>query len=110
MHNNNNRLQQLLAFLEKDPYDPFLKYALAMEYTNIDLEKSLGLYEDLLKNNQDYLPTYYQAAKLYEEIEEEERAKEIYEKGIVLSKQQHNAHTLDELQKSYQQFLQNLDF
>ncbi len=109
MHNNNNRLQELLDFLEKEPNDPFLKYALAMEYANIDLEKSLKMYEDLLKNHSDYLPTYYQAAKLYEELERNEQAEEIYKKGVELSESQNNTHTLKELQKAYQQFLQNLD-
>lgn len=107
---HNNRIEQLLSFLAKEPNDSFLLYALAMEYSKADIEKSLALYEQLLREHASYLPTYYQAAKLYEELEEEERASEIYQKGIALSEQSQDEHTLKELQKAYQQFLQNLDF
>ncbi len=106
---HNNRIEQLLSFLEKEPNDSFLLYALAMEYSTVDLEKSLLLYERLLRETPSYLPTYYQAAKLYEELEEEERASEIYEQGIVLSEQAQDTHTLKELRKAYEQFLQNRD-
>jgi tetratricopeptide (TPR) repeat protein len=104
---HNNRISQLLYFLEKEPNDSFLLYALAMEYSHTDLEKSLELYRHLLSKHSEYLPTYYQAAKLYEELEENEQALETYQKGISLSEKLKDTHTLKELQKAYQQFLQN---
>ena len=106
---HNNRIAQLLSFLEKEPNDSFLIYALAMEYSDTELAKSLALYNQLLEEHSGYLPTYYQAAKLYEELEENEKASEIYQRGIELSKEAQDLHTLKELQKAYQQFLQNLE-
>jgi hypothetical protein len=39
------RLQKLLDFLKNEPEDPFLKYALATEYFNVnDHEKSFVLF------------------------------------------------------------------
>ena len=48
-----SRLQKLLEFLENEPNDPFLKYALATEYLRLnETEKALTYYEGLIKNHQ----------------------------------------------------------
>lgn len=104
----NERLNQLLAFYEEDPDDPFNAYALALEYLKMNAADQAQLYlEYLLKQHPDYVPTYYQAAKFYEAIEEEERAEEIYQKGLKICKVAQNSHAEKELQQAYELFLLN---
>ncbi len=102
---NPSRLEQLLKFWQEDPHDPFNSYALALEYLNEDEDKALFYFEKLLKEHESYIPTYYHAAKFYEEIEERAKAKEIYLKGIQMSQEANDTHAQSELERAYQQFL-----
>lgn len=96
------RLQKLLNFLESEPNDPFLKYALATEYLNAnDLDKSLEYYEDLLKNHPDYVGTYYHAGKLYEQLDRKADAISTYKKGMEVSRSVKDMHAFSELQGVY---------
>lgn len=101
---NPARIAQLEKFLQEDPFDPFTKYALALEHLDSNKEKSLELFEDLLKNHSEYVGTYYHAAALYAELGNRERAEAIYEKGIDVAKAQNEAHALRELQSAYTNF------
>jgi len=93
----NERLVKLFEFLSQNPSDVFLKYAIALEFVKIgELEKATHFFNDLLENSPDYLPTYYQAGKFYENIDEA-KAIDIYKKGIELATLQHNIHTKGEL-------------
>ena len=100
-----SRLEQLQIFFEQDPNDPFNIYALALEYQNSDVEKALELYETLLSKHENYVATYYHAARLYADLEESEKAREIYQKGITISQKLGDTHALGELKKAYEQFL-----
>lgn len=104
------RLQRLLNFLEEEPNNPFNRYALALEYMNIDLYQAKIYFDELLQKQPDYLATYYQAGKLYEELEDMDRAKDIYERGIQLAKTQENNFTLRELKNAYQQLLDEEEY
>lgn len=96
------RLQKLLNFLESEPNDPFLKYALATEYLNAkNLEKSLVYYEDLLENHADYVGTYYHAGKLYELLDRKDDAIATYKKGMEVSRNAKDMHAYSELQSVY---------
>ncbi|HXA00792.1 MAG TPA: hypothetical protein VNW99_02325 [Cytophagaceae bacterium] len=81
----NARLQELFNFLKEDPDDPFIIYAIAMEYGKVNLEKAMEYYDKLLKYHNNYLPTYYHAAKLYEMIGNNLKASELYKKGMEIS-------------------------
>ena len=101
----NERLAKLKEFLEKEPEDPFNLYAIALEYMNIDTTKAKQYFEKLLKSHSDYLPTYYHAALLYAEFEENEKADEVFQKGVELAKSQEDDHALRELKSAYENFL-----
>lgn len=93
------RLQKLLNFLENEPNDPFLKYALATEYFNInEYDKALQYYEDLIANHSDYVGTYYHLGKLYEIIDRKEDAIMTYKNGMEVSRKAGNMHAYSELQ------------
>lgn len=88
------RLQKLLDFLDSDPQDPFIKYALASEYLKLnDHEQALHYFEDLRINHPDYSGTYYHLGKLYETIGNIEEAIIVYKEGIsvTISKAEHHA-------------------
>jgi tetratricopeptide (TPR) repeat protein len=99
---NDNRLDQLLKFLEREPHDPFLQYALATEYLRIDkLEMALFYYESLINNHPNYVGTYYHLGKLYELLGRKEDAIRTYRDGIQICKNERNMHALSELQGVY---------
>ncbi len=107
---HHNRLQKLLDFLANEPNDPFLKYALATEYLNLnELDKALNYYEDLLNNHPDYVGTYYHLGKLYEKLDRKEEAISIYQKGMTAARNANDTHAFSELQGVYNS-LMGLDY
>lgn len=96
------RLAKLLEFLESDPNDPFVLYALATEYnTSNDIEKALEYYLKLIADHPDYVGTYYHLGKLYQKVEKTEQALVIYQKGMVVARSKRDMHALSELQGAY---------
>lgn len=96
----------LLQNLEEDSSDPFNHYAVALEYLKTDQNKSKDYFDTLLSQFPEYLPTYYHAALLFENINEIEKAKSTLEKGIILAENQKK----DKAKKELQIALQNLIF
>ena len=65
--NSGTRIEMLKAYIADDPADPFLPYALALEYVRLNKnEDAISLLEKVLNLNPDYLPAYYHLGKLYE--------------------------------------------
>jgi len=96
-----NRIEQLLIFIKEDPQDYFSRYALALEYISIDKVADARLIlEQLVTDHADYLPVYYQLGKLYESEKLNEKAIDLYRKGIDLALIQKNQHTLSELRST----------
>lgn len=96
---SNTRIEMLKAYLADDPSDPFLHYALALEYIPLSRNaEAIVVLEDLLKNSPDYLAAYYQLGKLYEKQLRNEEALKTYSNGIAIAKSQKDLHTLSELQ------------
>ena len=102
-------LQNLLAFYEEDPNDPFNIYALAIEYLKSDLAKSEHFFDLLLTSYPEYLPTYYHAAAFFAGEDNLEKAEQIYIKGIALALNQRNTKTHQELLRAYRSFLDDLE-
>ena len=67
-----------------------------MEYD----DDALTIFENLLHDHEDYLPTYYHCGKLYEKLNKKEEAIACYEKGILLSKKQNHSRTLREINEA----------
>ncbi len=99
---NNDRIQQLIRFVQEEPHDPFNVYALAMEYMTNQPERARAYFDQLLTEHPAYLATYYHAAVLYAEQGNTDRATELYEQGMALAKAQNNQKTLLELQRAKQ--------
>lgn len=87
--------------LRDEPEDTFLNYVLALEYVKAgDLKKGIGIIEDLLKKDPEYLGAYYQLGQLYEQVGETDKAVFAYKKGIELAKKVKNNKTLSELNQA----------
>lgn len=96
---SDNRLEQLQAFYEDDPDDPFTRFALAREHLkNGHPEKALSFFEELVETDPDYTGTYYHLGKLYEQFDRTDDALAIYEQGIDRAREQNDQKNLSELQ------------
>lgn len=102
---SSTRIKKLLEFYQQNPDDPFVIYALALEYVNVDVALAKKYFSVLLNKHPDYLATYYHAAALFSDMDEREQAEEIYKKGIALARKSDDAHALKELQNAYTNFL-----
>ncbi len=92
------RLKQLIAMAEQDPADPFLMFALALEYQKVDdKNKADQLYQKLMAMHPGYAGSYYHAAKLKMEIADYSSAKIIAEAGLKREEVQQHARTFREL-------------
>lgn len=109
METSNSRLTQLLAFYQEDPHDPFTLYAIATEYRAVNVEKARLFYEKLLAEHPDYVGTYYHVASLYLQVNEPALAKQAYQKGMQVSRQQGQQHAFAELQQAYNKMM-GLDY
>lgn len=87
--------------LKTNPDDPFLIYAAALEYRKKnDKESTLNMFKKLVDEHPDYLATYYQIGKLYEEMGKLESAISFYKKGREVAKKQNDLKTLSELSEA----------
>ncbi len=93
-----SRLTQLKTMLAESPNDSFLLFAIAKEYENAnDLEQALAFYTQLTDKDANYVGTYYHLAKLYEKIEQPEKALETYAQGMDVARRVGDQHALAEL-------------
>lgn len=96
------RLAKLLEFLESDPNDPFILYALATEYNSSgDSDKALNFYLRLVADHPDYVGTYYHLGKLYEKQGLSDAAVKTYQQGMQAARNKRDMHAFSELQGAY---------
>ncbi|RZK78045.1 MAG: tetratricopeptide repeat protein [Pedobacter sp.] len=96
------RLAKLLEFLENDPNDPFVLYALATEYNSSgETQLAFSYYLKLVDEHPDYVGTYYHLGKLYEKTDQGEQAILIYQKGMIAARNKRDMHAFSELQGAY---------
>jgi tetratricopeptide (TPR) repeat protein len=102
------RIEQLQAFLKEEPDESFLKYALALEYVKIKkYDIAENCFVKLIKDDKNYVASYYQLGKLHEAMNALEPAAEIYKKGIKIAEKIANKKTLSELKEAYQLLIEN---
>ena len=104
-----SRIQQLEGFVNEDPNDPFNLYALALEYSKSDGRKAIDIFNHLMNRHPDYVPTYYQLGKLYIEISENQKALEVLDLGITITRDKKDYKALRELQSARQELLSDLE-
>ncbi len=93
-----DRLQQLELLLKEKPNNAFLLFATGKEYEGLnDLDNALKYYLKLIDVSPDYVGVYYHLGKLYEILEEPQKALKTYEDGIKMAEKQGDAHAKSEL-------------
>lgn len=94
---NIERVKNLESWIREDPNEPFNKYALAMELSGNDPKRVGSLFQELMTQHADYLPTYYIAAGFFLDQGDQPKAIQALETGILIAKKQKNLKTEKEL-------------
>jgi tetratricopeptide (TPR) repeat protein len=99
----NTRLQQILLMLQDEPGDSFLRFAAALEYEKMnEPETALRYYEMIVHDEPDYSGVYLHLGNLYARMNEQAKAKEIYERGMLLTRGKDNK-TYQELRSAMEE-------
>jgi tetratricopeptide (TPR) repeat protein len=94
----NSRIEQLLEFIEEDSNDVFSRYALALEYWNLNqLEEAKSSFYKVLEIDKEYLAVYYHLGKTLQVTNEIDDALSIFKQGIEVAQKQNNHKTKAEL-------------
>ncbi len=92
------RIEQLRAFIEQDPSDPFPRYALALELdAGGDIAAAVSTLEDLLARAPRYVATYQQLGTLYVKQGSTAKARAILRAGILAARQEGDNHAAREM-------------
>jgi tetratricopeptide (TPR) repeat protein len=93
-----DRLKQLQDFLLERPGDGFLRHALALEYVKLGQDdQALSTWIELLKDQPDYVGSYYHLGKLHERKQNLDEAESTYKKGIEAANAVGDRHAAGEL-------------
>jgi tetratricopeptide (TPR) repeat protein len=99
------RTDLLKEYIREDPHDPFLRYALALEYLRSG-EDGEALEEFLYVQRQfgDYLPNYYQLGSLLIKMERTVEGLDALKRGLVVAGEQGDMHTASELRALIEEY------
>jgi len=101
-----DRIERIKEMLRTNPGDSFLQHALALEYLKLGEEKAAAdLFRNVLKEDENYVGSYYQLAKLLEQQDRLEEAKSVYEKGMLKAKEAGDQHAYNELRAAYEELI-----
>jgi predicted Zn-dependent protease len=99
-----HRIEQLKAFIDQDPSDPFPRYALALELdAGGDTPAAVSILEDLLSRAPRYVATYQQLGTLYQKQGAIAKARAILRAGIATAKQEGDAHAAGEMREALEE-------
>lgn len=91
------RIEQLKEFLETDPADVFIMYALALETLKINEQQTaIELLTKVITLSPDYVAAYYQLGQALEKINATDAAN-VYKQGIEAATRKKNNHARLEL-------------
>lgn len=101
-----DRIKRIKEMLAVNQGDSFLQHALALEYIKIEEdEKARALFENLLKEDENYVGSYYHLAKLLERNDRVKDAIDVYEQGMQKAKETGDMHTYNELKTAYEDLI-----
>ena len=99
-----HRIEKLKENIANDPTDSFSRYALALEYSSINEPlTAIEILEELLKQDEKYLPAYHQLGQLLGKMNKTQEAKIIYRKGMDLAVQQQDDKTAKEMREELEE-------
>jgi len=93
-----DRLQQLTKMFEADSADPFLPYGIALEHAKQeDFEAALQWLDKTLQIDPQYCYAYYQKAKMFSELGDEDKAVAVLEEGMNVAVKAGDDHARSEM-------------
>jgi tetratricopeptide (TPR) repeat protein len=99
-----SRVEILRELLAAKPEDAFARYALALELAQSARPGDAWEHFDyLLKNHPQYSATYYQAGTFLLNQSRREEAKEVFSRGVEVTRSQGNHHAQSELEKALEE-------
>ena len=103
---SNIRLQKLAEMLEKQPHDTFLLYAMGMEYLGMsDVNVAEKYFKQVLEVDSNHIATHYQLGILFTQLNREDEAQLVLEKGLELAKQKGDLKTQNEFRSALDELL-----
>ncbi|UCF37118.1 MAG: hypothetical protein JSU96_20405 [Acidobacteriota bacterium] len=99
------RLERLKSLVAKRPAEPFPRYALALEYLKEeDGTSAITLFEGLINDHPEYVPTYFQFGQVLIDAGDSDRARQILEAGVAVALEQGDDHAASELTAALDSF------
>ena len=93
-----SRLEKLESLLQEAPTDSFILFAIAKEYEKMDsFTQAIEYYEKVRSNDAYYVGVYYHLGNAWAELDQKDKAIEIFKKGIEICKTLGDQHALSEL-------------
>lgn len=93
-----DRISHIIELIKDDPDDPFLPYALALEYikkgNHVEAD---SIFKTIIHQFPKYLPVYYHAAQLKIQMASPKEAIPLIESGKKLASEQRDMKTFNEL-------------
>lgn len=94
-----SRRQQLETLLAADPQDPFLRYALAMEYeSGGDTSGAVEQLQSLIGDFPEYVPAFLQVGQLLIKLDRIEEAKALLSSGMQVAFKVADHHAYGEME------------
>lgn len=101
MESSDKKVKQLASYIRENPDDSFSKFALALEFLkNDEINKARILFEDIRHNDPGYDGVYYHLGRLYEITDQQEKALDIYKKGITVATENDHKRNASELKEA----------
>ena len=98
MTTTSQRLDLLLGILKETPTDSFVIFDNAKEYENVgDQNEAIQSYEKLYHLVSNYVGLYFHRGNIHEEVNDSDKAIEIYSLGIEVASLQKDGHAEREL-------------
>ena len=95
-----DRLKSLLELYNKDPNDSFVTYGIALEHISAGNYEQAEMYlTSLIERDPDYVPAYMQLARVKENLDRIEEAKEVYRTGIEVARKNNELRTATEMEE-----------
>ena len=94
-----SRLAQLQQMLVDEPFDPFLHYALGMEYVKLgESDQALAQFATMNKQFPDHVPAWHQRGRILADRNESEAAREVLQQGMAAAQRTGESHAASEMQ------------
>jgi tetratricopeptide (TPR) repeat protein len=93
-----SRIESLKGLLDQDPGNSRIRHMLANEYGNSgQIAEALAEYATLVEKDPDYVPGYFQAARLAEAAGDIETARSWYQRGLETARETGDKHAESEI-------------